>query len=677
MQFSRNWLKEFVDFKVSDEELCEQLTMLGLEVDNYKPYESKLTGKDSIIKLDLTPNRGDCFSILGIAREVAAANNLSLTIPKIPNIKNSVKSPLSVSVCKEAPRYVGRYISGVNLKKKVPPLIKERLKLSDTKIIDPIVDITNYVLLELGQPLHAFDADKLEGNLQVRFAKEKEKITLLDENQLLLDEKSLVISDQKKPVALAGIMGGLETGISRKTQSIYLESAFFTPSAIRGRARKFSIQTDASTRFERGVDFELQVLAIKRASALINETLDSNFSPIQEFFKKSSIPKNKDIILNINNLNKTLGTDLTKSYVRNNLKNLGLKNSALSTNNLKVKVPSWRFDLKIEADLIEEVARIVGYNNIPQSSLSRKIRTSRDSLHSSVRNTFQSMGYNEVITYSFIDQSLAELVGEKKKQLIFVENPISQNMNVMRATLLPSLLDTLSYNINQGIESLKIFEIGSVFNKVDSSKINETEVVGGLITGIQGKDNWSRSNKKLDFFDLKGDLETVLPDLPKFTFKKEQVPFLHPGKTAALYKGQKKVGFLGTVNPKLLDKLDIKEEVNFFEFSIDDISSKKNIKFQKFSRFPLAQRDLSFVVDEEITNSSITDAILTKAGSNLKEINLFDIYTGKGISEGQKSLTYSLKWQAVNRTLTDDEVDKIIGGIVSFLSKKFSAKLRA
>jgi len=677
MQFSRNWLKEFVNFKVSDDELCEQLTMLGLEVDNYKPYESKLTGKDSIIKLDLTPNRGDCFSILGIAREVAAANNLSLTIPKIPNIKNSVKSPLSVSVCKEAPRYVGRYISGVNLKKKVPPLIKERLKLSDTKIIDPIVDITNYVLLELGQPLHAFDADKLEGNLQVRFAKEKEKITLLDENQLLLDEKSLVISDQKKPVALAGIMGGLETGISRKTQSIYLESAFFTPSAIRGRARKFSIQTDASTRFERGVDFELQVLAIKRASALINETLDSNFSPIQEFFKKSSIPKNKDIILNINNLNKTLGTDLTKSYVRNNLKNLGLKNSALSTNNLKVKVPSWRFDLKIEADLIEEVARIVGYNNIPQSSLSRKIRTSRDSLHSSVRNTFQSMGYNEVITYSFIDQSLAELVGEKKKQLIFVENPISQNMNVMRATLLPSLLDTLSYNINQGIESLKIFEIGSVFNKVDSSKINETEVVGGLITGIQGKDNWSRSNKKLDFFDLKGDLETVLPDLPKFTFKKEQVPFLHPGKTAALYKGQKKVGFLGTVNPKLLDKLDIKEEVNFFEFSIDDISSKKNIKFQKFSRFPLAQRDLSFVVDEEITNSSITDAILTKAGSNLKEINLFDIYTGKGISEGQKSLTYSLKWQAVNRTLTDDEVDKIIGGIVSFLSKKFSAKLRA
>ena len=676
MQFSRNWLREFVDFKISDEELCEQLTMLGLEVDNYKSYESKLTGKDAIIKLDLTPNRGDCFSILGIAREVAAANNLPLTLPKITNIKNSLKSPMSVSVCNEAPRYVGRFIAGVNLKKKVPPLIKERLKLSDTKVIDPIVDITNYVLLELGQPLHAFDADKLEGNLQVRFAKEKEKITLLDENKLSLDEKSLVIADQKKPVALAGIMGGLETGISNKTQSIYLESAFFTPVAIRGRARKFSIQTDASTRFERGVDFELQVLAIKRASSLINETLGSDFSPIQEFIRKSSIPKNKDIILNINNLNKILGTNLSKSTVKRGLTSLGLKNS-VSNNNLKVKVPSWRFDLKIEADLIEEIARLVGYNNIPQVSLSRKIRTSGDTLHSSIRKTFQSMGYNEVITYSFIDQSLAELVGDKKKQLIFVENPISQNMNVMRTSLLPSLLDTLSYNMNQGSESLKIFEIGSVFSKEGSNKIKEREVVGGLIIGIEGKDNWSGSNKQLDFFDLKGNLEMALPELSKFSFKREQVPFLHPGKTAALYKGKKKVGYIGTVNPRLLDKLDLKGDVNFFEFSLDEISDKKNIKFKKFSRFPLAQRDLSFVVDEKITSSSITDAILSKAGSNLKEINLFDIYTGKGISKGQKSLTYALSWQAVNRTLTDDEVDTAVGRVVAFLSKKFNAKLRA
>ena len=677
MQFSRNWLKEFVDFKISDKELCEQLTMLGLEVDDCKAYDSKLTGKDAIIKLDLTPNRGDCFSILGIAREVAAVNNLPLTLPETINIKDSVKSPLSVSVCNEAPRYVGRFITGINLKKKIPSLIKERLKLSDIKIIDPIVDITNYVLLELGQPLHAFDADKLEGNLKVRFAKEKEKITLLDENQLSLDAKSLVIADQRKPIALAGIMGGLDTGISNKTQSIYLESAFFTPAAIRGRARKFTIQTDASTRFERGVDFELQVLAIKRACTLVNQTLGGSFSPIQEFLKKSSIPKNKDIILNIKNINKSLGTDLTKSFVSKGLRSLGLINSVSNIDTLKVKVPSWRFDLKIEADLIEEIARLVGYNNIPQTSLSKKIRTSDQALNTSIRRTFKSLGYNEVITYSFIEESVARLVEEKQQQLIFVKNPISQNMNVMRTSLLPSLLNTLSYNFNQGSESIKIFEIGTVFNKSKNSKIIQREVAGGLISGIEEKGNWSGLNKAMDFFDLKGNLETVLPELSKFTFKSGQISYLHPGKTALLYKGKTLVGCIGTVNPKLTDKFDIKSEVNFFEFSVNEVSDNKSLKFKKFSRFPLAQRDLSFVVDEEITSSSITNEILTKAGSDLKEINLFDIYTGKGISKGKKSLTYSLNWQAKNRTLTDDEIDKIIERIVSFLSKKFNAKLRA
>ena len=677
MQFSRNWLKEFVDFKISDEELCEQLTMLGLEVDDCKAYDSKLTGKDAIIKLDLTPNRGDCFSILGIAREVAAVNNLPLTLPETINIKDSVKSPLSVSVCNEAPRYVGRFITGINLKKKIPSLIKERLKLSDIKIIDPIVDITNYVLLELGQPLHAFDADKLEGNLKVRFAKEKEKITLLDENQLSLDAKSLVIADQRKPIALAGIMGGLDTGISNKTQSIYLESAFFTPAAIRGRARKFTIQTDASTRFERGVDFELQVLAIKRACTLVNQTLGGSFSPIQEFLKKSSIPKNKDIILNIKNINKSLGTDLTKSFVSKGLRSLGLINSVSNIDTLKVKIPSWRFDLKIEADLIEEIARLVGYNNIPQTSLSKKIRTSDQALNTSIRRTFKSLGYNEVITYSFIEESVARLVEEKQQQLIFVKNPISQNMNVMRTSLLPGLLNTLSYNINQGSESIRIFEIGTVFNKSKNSKIIQREVAGGLISGIEEKGNWSGLNKAMDFFDLKGNLETVLPELSKFTFKSGQISYLHPGKTALLYKGKTLVGCIGTVNPKLTDKFDIKSEVNFFEFFVNEVSDNKSLKFKKYSRFPLAQRDLSFVVDEEITSSSITNEILTKAGSDLKEINLFDIYTGKGISKGKKSLTYSLNWQAKNRTLTDDEIDKIIERIVSFLSKKFNAKLRA
>ena len=614
MQFSRNWLKEFVDLNISDEELCDQLTMLGLEVDNYKNYHSKLTGKDAVIKLDLTPNRGDCYSLLGVAREIAALNNLTVKLPKIKKVNSSVKSPIKVTVCDETPRYVGRYLTGVNLKKKTSPLVRERLKLSGIKVIDPIVDITNYVLLELGQPLHAFDANKIEGNLEVRFAKEKERITLLDENKLKLDKNCLVIADQSKPVALAGIMGGFETGISSKTLSIYLESAFFKPEVIRGRARKFSLQTDASTRFERGVDFELQTLAIERASLLIHESIGGEFSPVHEFSKRSSLPKNKDISLNFKNVNKILGTEFSKPFIRRNLKNLGLVNSQSTGDAIKVKVPSWRFDLKIEADLIEEIARLVGYNNLPQSFLSKKINNPVDSLHNSVRNSFKFMGYNEVITYSFIDESLAELVEPKKAQLIFVNNPISENMNIMRPSLLPSLLDTLSYNLNQGIENLKIFEIGTVFQKGKNHKINQKELIGGLISGIKDKDNWSGLNEKMDFFDLKGDLENALNNSSKYYFKKAEIPYLHPGKTALLLKGESVIGYIGSVNPKLLDKFDIKQEVNFFEISINATSSKSNIKFEKFSRFPFAQRDLSFIVDEGIASSMITDLIISKAG---------------------------------------------------------------
>ena len=677
MQFSRNWLKEFVDLNISDEELCDQLTMLGLEVDNYKNYHSKLTGNDAVIKLDLTPNRGDCYSLLGVAREIAALNNLTVKLPKIKKVNSSVKSPIKVTVCDEAPRYVGRYLTGVNLKKKTSPLVKERLKLSGIKVIDPIVDITNYVLLELGQPLHAFDANKIEGNLEVRFAKEKERITLLDENKLKLDKNCLVIADQSKPVALAGIMGGFETGISSKTLSIYLESAFFKPEVIRGRARKFSLQTDASTRFERGVDFELQTLAIERASLLIHESIGGEFSPVQEFSKRSSIPKNKDISLNFKNVNKILGTEFSKPFIRRNLKSLGLVNSQSTGDAIKVKVPSWRFDLKIEADLIEEIARLVGYNNLPQSFLSKKINNPVDSLHNSVRNSFKFMGYNEVITYSFIDESLAELVEPKKAQLIFVNNPISENMNIMRPSLLPSLLDTLSYNLNQGIENLKIFEIGTVFQKGKNHKINQKELIGGLISGIKDKDNWSGLNEPMDFFDLKGDLENVLNDSAKYYFKKAEIPYLHPGKTALLLKGESVIGYIGSVNPKLLDKFDIKQGVNFFEISINATSSKSNIKFEKFSRFPFAQRDLSFIVDEGIASSMITDSIISKAGDNLKEIKLFDVYKGKGIPQGKTSLTYALGWQASNRTLKDKEIDEIIEKLVAFLSKKFNAKLRS
>ena len=678
MQFSRNWLKEFIDLKISTEELCEQLTMLGLEVENFKHYQSKLTGEDAIIKLDLTPNRGDCFCILGIARELAALNGMKINLPKIKAIKSSLESPLKVKVCDEAPFYVGRHISQVNLKKKTPPLIKERLKISNIKTIDSIVDITNYVLIELGQPLHAFDGNKLQGDLSVRFAKDKEKLKLLDESSIELDQECLVIADEKKSVALAGIMGGLSTGISEKTESIYLESAFFKPEVIRGRPRKFALQTEASTRFERGVDFNLQTLAVKRASSLIFEVLGGKFGPIQEFKKRSSIPKNKDIYLYVGTVNKILGTDFSKFFISKLLRGLGLiASSSANKDVIKVKIPSWRFDLKIEADLIEEIARLAGYNKLPQEPLITKKRNSLDSLHQSVRSSFTSRGYSEVITYSFIEDSAASLIEPKMKKLVSVNNPISQNMRIMRPSLLPGLLNTVSYNQNQGIDQIKIFEIGSIFQKSSINKIKETELIGGLISGLKAKHSWSGSKRPLDFFDLKGDVESILGDSSGYVFKKGELPYLHPGKTAFIVKGNNQIGYIGSLHPKLVDELDLKQDVHFFEMQVEKISLKRKVKFKNFSRFPLAQRDLSFILDQGIPSSEVKGIISSKAGPNLKGINLFDVYEGKGIPAGKKSLTFSLNWQTADRTLTDKEIDGIVEKIVKFLSKKFSAKLRA
>ena len=673
MQFSKNWLKEFIDINASTDQLCDQLTMLGLEVDNYKDFNSKLTGKDSIIKLDLTPNRGDCFSILGVARELSAANGVKLSYPKIKKVKETVESPLNVKVSKEAPSYIGRFITEIDLKKKTPPLIKERLKLSSVRLIDPIVDITNYVLLELGQPLHAFDSLKLAGNLGVRFAKNREEITLLDEEKIKLDSDCLVIADENKPVAFAGIMGSFHTGITSKTESVYLESAFFKPEVIRGKGRRFGIQTDASMRFERGVDFKLQTLAIEKASQLIKEITGGKFGPVQTFQKRTDLPKAKLISLNPLTASSVLGSSLKSTTITKILKSLGLEiMSSTNSHTIKVKVPSWRFDLEIESDLIEEIARMVGYDKLPQSNLKPVIRNKSDSLHQSLRSSFQFLGYNEAITYSFIDKEEAKLT-DNEKNLISVKNPISQNMSVMRPSLLPGLLNTFSYNYNRGVEDLKIFEIGSVFHQKGKLNFSEDILVGGLMSGYREPINWSTSRTELDFYDLKGDIESIDSDL---LFKQGNLPYLHPGKTALIFKGKKQLGYMGSLNPFVIEKLDLKQKVHFFELSLSSLRFSDHKKFRSFSNFPSAQRDLSFVIDNHISSKEVLELIKKKSGKELKDIKIFDFYEGKGIPKGKKSLAFSIFWQANNRTMTDLEIDKIVKKIVGFLSDKLDAKIR-
>ena len=673
MQFSENWLKEFIDINISTEELCEQLTMLGLEVDGYEKYKSKITGDDSIIKLDITPNRGDCFSILGIARELSALNGLKIKLPAEEKINETIESPIDVDICNESPRYVGRYVEGVDLKKKVSPLIIERLKLSDVRSIDPIVDVTNYVLLETGQPLHAFDAKKIPNGLGVRLAKDKEEIELLDEQTLKLSRDCLIITDKSDPVALAGIMGGLDSGISSSTKSIYLESAFFKPEIIRGKARRYGLQTDASVRFERGVDYQLQSLAIERASQLIMNFMDCDFAPIQTFEIKKSIPKEKKISLDIQNVRKSLGVNIKDSEVKRILKSLGMKIELTKLDGkVLVSIPSWRFDISIEVDLVEEVARLIGYDKLPSSSLRSSNRKTVDSLNHNVISSLVSLGYNEVITYSFVDEKEA-LLFEEKDKMLFVQNPISQNMSVMRTSLLPGLLNTFSYNFNRGEESVKLFEIGSTFLK--GKKITQKEKLAGLVSGKVSDIHWCDENRAFDFFDIKGDLEVLLNQ--DYSFTSGKLPFLHPGKTALITFKNKEIGFVGALSPNISNSLDLKQDIYYFELNLDSLPQPHVRKYSKYSKFPIAQRDLAFLVDEQLPVSVILELAKRKAGKNLKEINLFDVYQGKGIAENKKSIAFSLFWQSMKGTLTDEEVDLIVEDISKYLSKEVKAELRS
>ena len=673
MQFSENWLKEFIDINISTEELCEQLTMLGLEVDGYEKYKSKITGDDSIIKLDITPNRGDCFSILGIARELSALNGLKIKLPAEEKINETIESPIDVDICNESPRYIGRYVEGVDLKKKVSPLIIERLKLSDVRSIDPIVDITNYVLLETGQPLHAFDAKKIPNGLGVRLAKDKEEIELLDEQTLKLSRDCLVITDKSDPVALAGVMGGLDSGISSSTKSIYLESAFFKPEIIRGKARRYGLQTDASVRFERGVDYQLQSLAIERASQLIMNFMDCDFAPIQTFEIKKSIPKEKKISLDIQNVRKSLGVNIKDSEVKRILKSLGMKiELTKSDGKVLVSIPSWRFDISIEVDLVEEVARLIGYDKLPSSSLRSSNRKTVDSLNRNLISSLVSLGYNEVITYSFVDEKEA-LLFEEKDKMLFVQNPISQNMSVMRTSLLPGLLNTFSYNFNRGEESVKLFEIGSTFLK--GKKITQKEKLAGLVSGKVSDIHWCDENRAFDFFDIKGDLEVLLNQ--DYSFTNGKLPFLHPGKTALITFKNKEIGFVGALSPNISNSLDLKQDIYYFELNLDSLPQPHVRKYSKYSKFPIAQRDLAFLVDEQLPVSVILELAKRKAGKNLKEINLFDVYQGKGIAENKKSIAFSLFWQSMKGTLTDEEVDLIVEDISKYLSKEVKAELRS
>ena len=676
MQFSKNWLKDFIDIDLSTEIICSQLTMAGLEVDGYEDVSSKITGKDSIIKLDITPNRGDCFSVLGVARELSVINNLKLSLPNISSIESSFKDEMKVKACAEAPSYFGRTIRDISVNSKTLPLIAERLKFSDQKLIDPVVDITNYILLELGQPLHAFDRDKLRGNITVRTAFNKEKIRLLDDQELVLDDSCLVISDEESAVAFAGIMGGKESAVSASTNSIFLESAFFKPSIIRGKARRYGFQTDASLRFERGVDYKIQEIAIDRASILLRDTVGGRFSEVTSSTLKNQLPKQTKINLDLEKSNGLLGTKISKQVALRYFKGLGFAPESLKNSSISAIPPSWRYDLTIEADLVEELARLEGYDSLPQLSLSPVYKKIELNSQSHLSDLLSAKGFNEIISYSFISRDDHDLFGEGVAALE-VKNPISQNMSVMRTNLVSGLVSTFLHNLNHGQDSQRLFEIGNTFSLKNSKEVVEKNTLAGLMNGKVNEDNWKEKAKDISFYDLKGVVQDLVREFKgPCVFENCKIDFLHPGMSSLIKINNKIIGFMGSLHPKYLDRLGLSEDIYIFSIEMNGLQKNVSSSYKEFSKFPSSSRDLSFIVNKSIASSSIENVIKSAAGKFFKDIEIFDVYEGKGIEEEKKSIAISVSWQSTKQTLKDYDIDSAVERIVNSMKKELGGELR-
>ena len=470
-------------------------------------------------------------------------------------------------------------------------------------------------------------------------------------------------------------MGGKNTCVSSKTKSIFLESAFFKPSVIRGRARSFGFQTDASIRFERGVDYEIQGLALEKASEILHQTVGGEFGTIQESKLTKELPKAKKVSLDLERSNKILGTNINSLKAKKYLKGLGMSPKG-SSKRLVITPPSWRYDIEIEADLIEELARLEGYDSLPTRSLEPKLRIPSNSKERIISTSLISQGFSEVINYSFIGEDDEMVYGESKKK-IELENPISQNMKFMRSSLFPGLINTFIHNLNNGLESQKLFEIGSVFSYKKSQKPYERTRVSGLLYGNSAPNHWLDKPRKITFYDAKGVIEKISSSFDAvINFESNSSDFFHPGISSSIRDGSKGIGQVGALNPEILRKIGLKEDVFLFSLDIDILKVKKLKKFKKFSKFPSIQRDLSFVVGKGVTSLELRMLIKDKGGKELKNLDLFDVYEGKGIEDNKKSITISLTWQSSKRTLLDSDIDKVVEKIVHSVKKELDGNLR-
>ncbi|WP_312203131.1 phenylalanine--tRNA ligase subunit beta [Kosakonia cowanii] len=640
---------------------------------------------DNTIEISVTPNRADCLGIIGVARDVAVLNKSPLNEPEIAPVAATINDTLPIVVeAKEAcPRYLGRLVKGINVSAPTPLWMKEKLRRCGIRSIDAVVDVTNYVLLELGQPMHAFDSDRLEGGIVVRMAKEGETLVLLDGNEAKLSTDTLVIADQKNALAMGGIFGGEHSGVNSETKNVLLECAFFNPLSITGRARRHGLHTDASHRYERGVDPQLQYKAMERATRLLLDICGGEAGPVIDVTNESSLPKRATIRLRRSKLDRLIGHHIADEQVSDILTRLGCEVTAGQDEWLAV-APSWRFDMEIEEDLVEEVARVYGYNNIPDEPVQAGLimgehREANLSLKR-VKTMLNDKGYQEVITYSFVDPKLQQLIHPGEEALV-LPSPISSEMSVMRLSLWTGLLGTIVYNQNRQQSRVRIFETGLRFVPDTQANlgIRQDVMLAGAICGNRYEEHWDLAKNSVDFFDLKGDLESVLELTGKtgaIEFRAETNPALHPGQSAAIYLKDKRIGFIGVVHPELERKLDLNGRTLVFELEWNALADRAVPQAQEISRFPANRRDIAVVVNENVPAADVL-AECKKVGANqVVGVNLFDVYRGKGVVEGSKSLAISLILQDTGRTLEEEEIAATVARCVEALKERFQASLR-
>ncbi len=641
---------------------------------------------DMIIEVDLTPNRGDCLSIRGLAREVGVLNKADVTVQDCSAVKATISDVVSVklNVPKGCARYVGRVMRDLNLAQPTPQWMKERLRRSGIRSLGPAVDVTNYVLLELGQPMHAFDLDKIDGGIVVNMGA-NQSLKLLDDSEVIVDADTLVIADHKKVLALAGIMGGSESSVSDQTTDILLESAWFNPLALAGKARLYGKHTDSSHRFERGVDPQLQIAAMERATALMLEICGGSVGPLVVQESAENLPVAAEITLRDARLAQQLGLTIDADEVDDILSRLGLSLVKRSSNGATWLAPSWRFDLTIEQDLVEEVARIYGYNNLPTSTptMALDLQPNPESQQQPgvFRSQLISRGYQEVITYSFVDPEVQALV-DPGVTPVSLANPISADMAVMRTNLWSGLLSTAAYNLNRQQSRVRIFEMGQCFVPSEEGDLglSQNMMLAGLICGSRAPVGWTSTKDKVDFYDIKGDLEAVFAQTglaAEFSFTADEHPALHPGQAASICRNGQKIGWIGQLHPKIQKRLGISTEAYLFQVDFSKIEDVRIPSFQEVSKFPEVKRDLAFLVDTSVPAQHLVNSAREAAGKHLIDLKLFDVYQSKDVDSKGKSIALGLTFQDDSRTLTDEEINHAIDSVVSHLAEICGAELRA